>query len=76
MKYTRVKPVENEMIKTSRVYLPSFSIDHKTLPEAKDWEVGKTYEVSLQLKLVAMDISENGGNSRFEIKGASVEDEE
>jgi hypothetical protein len=34
-----------------RIYYPSVSFDNKTLPEGKDWKVGETYAVTLELKM-------------------------
>ena len=61
----------------SRPMRPQVHFDFKTLPEAKDWEVGKTYKVALELKQVGTYSREGieggeNGNSDFEIMGIKV----
>ena len=34
--------------------LPTTCFDNKTLPEAKDWQVGKTYRVTLDLEMTGI----------------------
>lgn len=37
-----------------KIYYPTTNFDNKTLPEASKWEVGKTYRVTLDLKMNGM----------------------
>ncbi len=59
------------------VYYPSTCFDNKTLPEGKDMKVGKTYTVTLQLKMTG--ISQRQGRDKkerghydFDITGIEV----
>lgn len=36
------------------LYFPTLCIDGEELPEAKEWKVGKTYVVTLKLKMSGM----------------------
>ena len=48
---------------------PHFSIDNTHLPEAKDWEVGKEYLVTLKLKMTGFSNSRFQKNSEYDIVG-------
>lgn len=59
---------------------PSVSFDGKTLPEAKDWKVGKIYEISLNIKMTGTSQrkSRDGverANFDFDIVGIDSEGE-
>lgn len=55
------------------VIYPSFFIDIKHLPEAKDWEIGETYDVTLRVRQTGLHVSrhegrkEDIGEATFEI---------
>ncbi len=51
-----------------KVY-PRLRLEHKFFPEVKDWEVGKTYKVELELKMTGLSISKFQNDSEFEITG-------
>ena len=54
-------------------YRPSLHLSFKDLPEAKEWEVGKTYKLAMEVKQVSKSIREGEGDASFEIfkiKGA------
>lgn len=56
----------------AKVYYPTTGFDNKTLPEAKDWEVGKTYRVTLDIKMKGMSLRKGAdgverGNYDFDI---------
>lgn len=57
------------------VVYPHFHIDIKHLPEAKEWEIGKTYEVTLQVRQTGLNLrrhegkKEDYGDADFEIVG-------
>lgn len=38
----------------SSMYYPTICLDNEVLPEGKDWKVGKTYRVVLDLKMSGM----------------------
>ncbi len=40
--------------------LPSFSVTEKDLPEIKDWKVGKTYKLEIEVEVVSMGKNEYG----------------
>jgi len=65
--------------KTPEPYYPSFSIDLKDLPIAKDWKVGETYSIEMEVRQCEMQQSKGGkGSVRFEImkiNGESMEEE-
>lgn len=65
---------------SSPEYFPSFYIGLEHLPEAKDWEIGKTYEVTLHLKQTGLNMrkgptGESSGDASFDIVGIDVEGE-
>lgn len=57
------------------VIYPSFYISIEHLPEAKDWEIGKTYDVTLRVRQTGLNIhrhegrKEDYGSADFEIIG-------
>lgn len=55
---------------------PRFYIDLQTLPEAKNWEVGKTYKVALEIKMTGIstyeDMKDERGDADFNITGIEV----
>ena len=65
----------SEASEAGDIRFPTFYIDIKHLPEAKDWEMGKTYNVTLQLRQTGLSIRKNEGknedmgNAEFEIIG-------
>ena len=54
---------------------PSFYISIEHLPEAKDWKIGSTYDVTLRVKQTGVNIHRNEGkntdygDANFEILG-------
>lgn len=61
----------------AKVIFPSANFDHRSLPEAKDWGIGKTYRVTMDLKMkgastrTASDGKERG-NFDFDIVGVDA----
>lgn len=59
-----------------REVYPHFSIDLKNLPEAKDWEVGDTYYITLELRQSDMSMHKGegaeNGHVGFDITGIEV----
>lgn len=57
------------------VVYPHFFIDIQHLPEAKDWEIGKTYDVTLRVRQTGLHVSrhegrkEDTGEATFAIVG-------
>lgn len=76
MQLRKVKPKKwgVEMGKPSDVHYPSFNIDTMHLPEAKKWEVGKTYKIVLEVKQTSINESKGGGSVGFDIMGIGVMD--
>lgn len=65
---------------SSPEYFPSFYIGLDHLPEAKDWKIGKTYEVTLHIKQTGLNMKkgidgESSGDASFDIVGIDVEGE-
>lgn len=60
-----------------KVYYPTANFDQRTLPEAKDWKVGKTYRITMDLKMrgsstrTGTDEVERG-NFDFDITGVDT----
>ena len=64
----------------SRDYYPSFHISTDHLPEAKKWEVGKTYTVTLKVKQTGFSIrmsrdKKENGHADFDIVGIDPQGE-
>ena len=60
--------------KTS-VYYPSVSLPLKAVPEARKWDIGRTYEVTLRVTMTGMHQSRHSdGNASFDIKAVGVKD--
>lgn len=66
-------PVFDVSAGKNEVTYPHFYISIKHLPEAKDWKIGSTYDVTLRLRQVGMSIRQSKGEDRgdadFEIIG-------
>ena len=50
-------------------YYPSFRVTNKQLPQAKNWKIGETYKVCVEVKLVGMEEKSN----RFEMRKIGCE---
>lgn len=64
----------------AKVYYPTTCFDNKTLPEAADWEPGKTYTVTLKLKMTGISIRKDDkgkdrGDYNFDIVGVDPKGE-
>lgn len=53
---------------------PQLTLPLRNLPEAKKWEIEKTYTVCLELKMISLAVGEDDYNNRaeFEIRGIKV----
>lgn len=58
-------PIKRE----KRKIYPHFRIDNSHLPEAKKWDIGKEYTVTLKLKMTGISISRFQNESEFDIIG-------
>jgi hypothetical protein len=57
---------------------PNFYIGLDYLPEAKDWEIGKTYQLGIQVKMTGMNMrkgtdKQEKGDANFDITGIEVQ---
>lgn len=70
----KVKPEshDGDMIKANEKFYPTVQFDFQTLPEAKKWEVGKTYRIELDIKQTSLHENKHGGGAGFEIRGIKV----
>jgi len=55
-----------------RRYLPSFSITGEDLPEVKKWEVGKTYELKIKVRMKSLTEQEKKTRAELEIQGVEI----
>ena len=46
---------------------PNFRIELVHLPEAKKWEIGQEYTITMKLKMVGISISRYQNDAEFEI---------
>ena len=77
----KIKPEEEKYMESSPVTgypkkgkepvktYPRLRLEHKFFPEAKKWEVGKTYRVELELKMTGLSIAKFQNDSEFDITG-------
>lgn len=61
----------------TRKHFPTVSVPLDALPEAKNWEPGKTYDVMFRLRMTGLNLRRNGdskdsGDSNYEIHGVDV----
>lgn len=64
--------MEAPMAHTAEKRYPTFRIELEHLPEAKKWEIGKEYTVTLKLKMTGISISKFQNDSEYEIIGIDV----
>lgn len=65
---------EMGMEPSTKAYYPNVCFDAKTLPEGKDWKVGKTYQVTLRVTMTGTSQrkgrdGEEHGHFDFDIVG-------
>ena len=53
---------------SKRKYYPSFHISSKELPEVKNWDVGKKYQILLEARQTGKREDEEGISADFEIR--------
>ena len=75
MSFRKIKPrIREELEEGPRKEIyPRFSIDLEHLPEAKNWDIGKGYIVSLKLEMTGITMEEDYSNVSFEVKGIEAE---
>jgi len=61
-----------EEISEHKKYLPSFSITADDLPAIKNWEVGKTYELKIKVKMESLREEEKKTHAGFEMQGIEI----
>jgi len=80
MRKIEIKKIKKEMLPDIAEYAeryPHFGIDMKHLPEAKEWKVGETYYIALQIRQTGIEMrkmegGEEMGHASFEITGIEV----
>jgi len=51
LKLTKIKPESwNDEMPMGKTHYPYLNLDSDEVPEVKDWEVGKTYQIVLEVK--------------------------
>ncbi len=60
----------------SKPIYPTFRMDLEFLPEAKDWKVGKTYEIKMKVKMIGLSQSRFDNSSEYEIRAIETADSE
>lgn len=61
---------------------PQFSVDAETLPQIKDWSVGKKYKMEIEAEMVGSNIAEKWSDNpgkltaSFKISGIMQDDDE
>ena len=59
-----------EMNHSEKVYYPTVELDSDEMPEVKDWNVGESYKVVLEIKQTSSREDDNGKiTANFEIRG-------
>lgn len=79
-----VKPKKDEYMSPSSVGLkkgeskpqyPTVRLDLDTIPEAKDWKVGETYRIEMEVKMVGISQSRFDNSAEFEVHKIEADDE-
>ena len=71
--YMEDGPVSMSKKKDKKIY-PRLTLQHEQFPETKNWEVGKKYKVTMELKMTGLSISRFSNDSEFEIHGFESSD--
>lgn len=61
--------------KGKRQYYPTLHLDLDYIPEAKKWEVGKTYKIEIEVKMVGKSESKFQKSAEFDIVGIEADGE-
>lgn len=70
---TGIKPGVMKKEKSDKIY-PKVRIDLQHLPEAKKWDIGKSYKIEMEVKMVGISISKYDNSAEFEIRKIGSED--
>lgn len=59
-----------EAVSTKKVeeHYPSFTLKLQDIPEAKKWDIGKTYRLEIEVELKSMRADEKESTTGFDIK--------
>ena len=63
------------------IYLPNFRLEKKDMPEIAKWDVGKTYELKVKIRMTgyeehkSMNSEQGRANGEFDIIGIEPEEE-
>lgn len=60
----------------SKPIYPTFRMDLEFLPEAKDWKVGQSYEITMNVKMIGLSQSRYDNSAEFEIREVETADAE
>lgn len=78
MRYIKPKTFKMEMMSNEdEPRFPMIDLDVKDIPEAKDWEVGKEYEVTLKVRMRSITDSIKGDDRVcFDILGVETDEDD
>lgn len=65
----KVKGTKMKMEQSPMRELPSFSLSEKDLPELKDWEVGKKYNLEIEVEQIGKEKNSYMTDNKNEIMG-------
>ena len=60
--------------KESKKIFPKLRLENNFFPETKEQEVGKTYKIELEVKMVGLSISRFSNDSEYYITGYDIKD--
>lgn len=70
-----LKKQKQSIVDVMENYAPRISLSSKQLPEIKQWKIGKTYKVVLELEQKGMhEGSDKTISSDFEVKSVAIAD--
>lgn len=59
----------------SKPIYPTVRLDLEHLPEAKDWEIGMTYRIEIEAKMIGISQSRFDNSAEFEIRSIEADDD-
>lgn len=59
----------------SKPVYPTVRLDLETIPEAKDWKVGSTYRIEMEVKMVGLSQSRYDNSAEFEVRRIEADDD-
>jgi hypothetical protein len=74
--FRKIEPKKPKEIKEDMVEKenwPRFHIGLEHLPEAKKWDIGKKYRISLEVEMTGLNVSDNYSDASFDIKAIKIE---